>query len=110
MELIAEEISASLLRHGFAEVAIETVLSPAWSTDWLSDSAKLKLKRYGIAPPTQCASKQCSISRHTEDPVVPCPRCDSTNTVRVSQFGSTACKATYRCTACHEPFDYFKAH
>lgn len=86
-------------------VRIETRLAPPWTTDWLSDSAREKLRAYGIAPPEGSADKR---SLTGDLPEVPCPRCASRDTERVSEFGSTACKALYKCRACLEPFEYFK--
>lgn len=87
------------------EVTIKTVLSPAWTTDWLSENGKNKLREYGIAPPENEVDKSVLFAEPT---VVPCPLCKSKNTRMVSQFGSTACKAHYQCNDCLEPFDYFK--
>jgi ring-1,2-phenylacetyl-CoA epoxidase subunit PaaD len=81
------------------------VLSPAWTTDWLSESGRVKLKEFGIAPPENEVDKSVLFAAPT---VVPCPRCNSRETKMVSQFGSTACKAHYQCLICSEPFDYFK--
>ena len=93
-----------------------TQLSPAWTTDWMSEAAKEKLRAYGIAPP-QCGSQPAAgagvmqFSRHAARPVdVPCPQCGSRNTTQTAPFGSTACKALYRCLDCLEPFDYFKPY
>ena len=79
-------------------------MSPAWTTDWITEEGREKLRAYGIAPPVKTADKGALFA----DPVVPCPQCGSEDTERVSEFGSTACKATYRCTDCLEPFEYFK--
>lgn len=86
-------------------VQIETTLSPAWTTDWLSENGKQKLREYGIAPPENEVDKSVLFAEPT---VVPCPLCKSKDTKMVSQFGSTACKAHYQCNVCLEPFDYFK--
>lgn len=99
-----------LLRAGHEDVTIETVLAPAWTTDWISEDGKRKLRDYGIAPPVGTAADE-GVGRGAlfgADPDVPCPRCGSAATEKVSEFGSTACKAQYRCTACDEPFEYFK--
>jgi ring-1,2-phenylacetyl-CoA epoxidase subunit PaaD len=99
-----------LLRAGYDNVAIDTVLAPAWTTDWISDEGKRKLRDYGIAPPVGKAADE-GAGRGTlfgADPDVPCPHCGSAATEKVSEFGSTACKAQYRCTDCLEPFEYFK--
>jgi ring-1,2-phenylacetyl-CoA epoxidase subunit PaaD len=95
MTVIRDEIGNTLKNNGFLNVNIKTVYSPAWTTDWMTVEAKQKLKDYGIAPP---------------DKTVLCPRCGSVQTALISQFGSTPCKALYRCTECKEPFDYFKCH
>ena len=95
---------------------IEVVLSPAWTTDWLSDTTREKLRNYGIAPPHVNAINSNTgnakpLQWHTPSNYQPaCPQCASRNTERVSEFGSTACKALYRCTSCLEPFDYFKPY
>lgn len=105
MQVIEEDIITELKNSGLEKVKVYTVLSPAWTTDWLSENGKRKLKEYGIAPPQDEVDKSVLFS----DPlVVPCPKCDSKNTKMVSQFGSTACKAHYQCLECKEPFDYFK--
>ncbi|MBB3211449.1 ring-1,2-phenylacetyl-CoA epoxidase subunit PaaD [Herbaspirillum sp. Sphag1AN] len=111
MKVIATDIVAVLQQHGVAEVQIETRLSPAWSTDWMSENGRAQLKNYGIAPPAQQVVDISSISRlHQRAPLVACPRCGSPSTVCISQFGSTSCKSLYQCKDCLEPFDYFKAH
>lgn len=104
-KMIEDEVLAALQQAGFADARIETVLSPAWTTDWISGEGRKKLKDYGIAPPEQGSNSKRALFGET---AVPCPRCDSTNTERVSEFGSTPCKALYRCKDCFEPFDYFK--
>jgi ring-1,2-phenylacetyl-CoA epoxidase subunit PaaD len=107
MDFIEVNIRSTLEEHGIGKVKITSVLSPAWTTDWLTESGKAKLKEYGIAPPVGSASKLSLLGEKTE---VECPRCGSSDTRLVSQFGSTACKALYQCRACLEPFDYFKCH
>ena len=109
MDMIRSNIRTSLLEHGFPEVHIETVLSPAWTTDWMSEAGKEKLKAYGIAPPMP-SQQVCRRELFARDEAIPCPRCNSYHTTLISEFGSTACKALYRCEDCHEPFDYFKCH
>jgi ring-1,2-phenylacetyl-CoA epoxidase subunit PaaD len=99
-------VRAALDAKGFGAVPIETVLSPPWSTDWISDRGRQQLKDYGIAPPPKGADAH---SLRGSD-LVECPRCGSTDTVEVSRFGSTPCKALWRCAACLEPFDRFKCH
>jgi ring-1,2-phenylacetyl-CoA epoxidase subunit PaaD len=106
MNMIALEIEIALEREGFAKPKIRTVLSPAWTTDWMSDDGRRKLKDYGIAPP-QAASSRRALFGVQE---VACPQCGSDNTELLSEFGSTSCKALWRCKACREPFDYFKCH
>lgn len=103
-------IRGKLLDAGYETVEIETVLSPAWTTDWLTSEGRQKLKRYGIAPPVGSADQAAAgrAALFGTDPSVPCPRCESQRTEKVSEFGSTACKAHYRCSDCLEPFDYFK--
>ena len=94
--VIAMEIETALRRNGIANVVIETQLSPPWTTDWLSDKGRRALQAYGIAPPQAAGIPK------------DCPHCGSDNLERISQFGSTPCKAQWRCKACLEPFDYFK--
>lgn len=105
MDLIAVNIKSALQQEGIQKVEVKTTLSPAWSTDWLSEEGRRKLKEYGIAPPEKAAGKSALLGL---DAGVTCPRCSSTNTRLVSEFGSTACKALYQCNDCLEPFDYFK--
>jgi ring-1,2-phenylacetyl-CoA epoxidase subunit PaaD len=106
MNMIESEIERVLGAHGYAPVTVKTVLHPAWTTDWLSEAGRRKLQDYGIAPPARgTASKRALFGA---EPVVACPHCGSRETEQVSQFGSTACKALWRCRSCLEPFDYFK--
>ncbi len=105
MKRIEDDIREKLREHGVEHVEVKNVLSPAWTTDWLSENGKRKLQEYGIAPPVDEIDKSVLFA---EQPTVPCPRCLSTHTKMISQFGSTACKAHYQCQACLEPFDYFK--
>jgi len=104
-EAIEANVIAALQERGIVDVSIKRVLSPPWTTDWISAAGCEKLREYGIAPPAQGASKRDLLGA---EQVVPCPRCASQETERVSEFGSTACKASYRCTDCLEPFEYFK--
>ena len=104
-EYIERDVTETLNRHGVSNVRIERRLSPPWTTDWITDDGREKLRRYGIAPPEHGAGKR-SLAQAARP--VACPRCDSTSTTLVSEFGSTACKAAYRCEACLEPFEYFK--
>lgn len=104
-----EQSILKVLKENDIKAEVKVSLSPAWSTDWLSEKGREALKNYGIAPPSEQAIDISGISRRA-GPVVACPLCQATNTRVVSQFGSTPCKALYRCMACGEPFDYFKAH
>ena len=97
-------VETALRQAGFDEVRIERALSPPWSTDDITEAGREKLRRYGIAPPATKAGKRALFGEE----VVACPRCASTHTTKISEFGSTACKAQWRCEACREPFDYFK--
>lgn len=106
MDVISMNIKMALLSHGFKNIKVTSVLSPAWTTDWMSEEGKRKLKEYGIAPPVG----EIKYLKNIENPTVACPICLSTNTRLVSHFGSTACKALYQCNECKEPFDYFKCH
>jgi len=105
MNTIESDIKKCLTDEGYENVEVKTVLQPAWTTDWLTENGRAQLKAYGIAPPQGSTSKR---SLFLEDETVPCPQCESKNTVLVSEFGSTACKAQYKCKDCLEPFDYFK--
>ncbi|MBK7884681.1 MAG: phenylacetate-CoA oxygenase subunit PaaJ [Chitinophagaceae bacterium] len=104
MDMIAVNIRLALLENGYTIIKITTVLSPVWTTDWISETGKEKLKRYGIAPPLS------SLDKDGQTTVIQCPQCRSDNVHLISQFGSTACKALYQCDDCKEPFDYFKCH
>ncbi len=104
MDHIASDIKTTLNLHGYPEVEIKTVLSPAWTTDMITERGRQKMEEFGIAPPSTKGSKAAMIGI---DPVA-CPQCKSENTSLVSEFGSTACKALYKCNDCMEPFDYFK--
>ena len=101
-QMIREALDAS----GFMNVVIETTLSPPWSSDWISDAGREKLRAYGIAPPPKGAAS----SSLKNDTAAQCPRCGSSNTEEISRFGSTPCKALWRCKTCAEPFDRFKCH
>ncbi|UWZ36929.1 phenylacetate-CoA oxygenase subunit PaaJ [Dactylosporangium roseum] len=103
MDMIRSDIEAALHAAGFAEVAVDTVLSPAWSTDWISEPGRRKLAEAGIAPPAAGGHRPVSLSL-----TVRCPRCGSPDTEELSRFGSTACKSLRRCRACLEPFDAVK--
>ncbi len=104
-EFIEKSVLDALHDRGIDDVSIRRVLSPPWTTDWITDAGRMKLKEYGIAPPEQGGSKRELLHGNR---VVSCPQCDSEKTARVSEFGSTACKAHYKCNDCLEPFEYFK--
>jgi ring-1,2-phenylacetyl-CoA epoxidase subunit PaaD len=106
MNMIALEIELALEREGFSRPKIRTVLSPAWTTDWMSEDGRRKLKEYGIAPPQPSGSRRALFGVQE----VACPQCGSGDTELLSEFGSTSCKALWRCKNCREPFDYFKCH
>lgn len=106
MNMIALEIEVALERAGFPHPKVRTVLSPAWTTDWMSEEGRRKLRAYGIAPPRASSSRRVLFGEQA----VTCPQCGSENTELLSEFGSTSCKALWRCKACREPFDYFKCH
>ena len=108
MNVIATNITLEMMVYNIENVRITTVLSPAWTTDWMTESGKEKLKNYGIAPPQTRARLDKMLFEDT--PSVPCPLCNSTDTEQISEFGSTACKSLFRCLDCREPFDYFKCH
>ncbi|MEO6942296.1 MAG: 1,2-phenylacetyl-CoA epoxidase subunit PaaD [Terrimesophilobacter sp.] len=107
MDAIRDDVLTVLNGAGYADADVRLVLSPAWTTDWMSESGKAKLLEYGIAPPTGHAAMGGPVRVALS---VKCPQCGSLNTTESSRFGSTACKALYTCNACHEPFDYFKVH
>jgi ring-1,2-phenylacetyl-CoA epoxidase subunit PaaD len=104
MDVIALDIASALAKAGIEEVRIRRVTAPAWTTDWLTDEARDKLRANGIAPPEKAEGKRALFA----EVAVACPSCGSTNTETVNEFGSTPCKAQYRCLACREPFQYFK--
>jgi ring-1,2-phenylacetyl-CoA epoxidase subunit PaaD len=106
MNMIALEIELALEREGIRGPKIRTVLSPAWSTDWMSEDGRRKLREYGIAPPLPGSSRRALFGAQH----VACPQCGSEDTELLSEFGSTSCKAIWRCKSCREPFDYFKCH
>ncbi len=108
MKAIENEIAEVLKANSIESFEVKYTYSPAWTTDWLNDNAKEKLRAYGIAPPEKTSSDKSVLSIHAKEKT--CPRCKSTNTEMISAFGSTACKALYRCKNCREPFDYFKCH
>ena len=106
MTMIALEIELALAREGIDGATVKTVLSPAWTTDWMSDEGRRKLRAYGVAPPQAGGSRRALFGVEQ----VACPQCGSEETQVLSEFGSTSCKALWRCKACREPFDYFKCH
>ncbi|MCX7743209.1 MAG: phenylacetate-CoA oxygenase subunit PaaJ [Flavobacteriales bacterium] len=106
MKTMEEDISVTLKKHGLDNFKIETILKPSWTTDWMSEAGKKKLFEYGIAPPVKPTANKKVLMGISE--TIICPRCKSSNTRMLSQFGSTACKALYVCDDCKEPFDYFK--
>jgi ring-1,2-phenylacetyl-CoA epoxidase subunit PaaD len=108
MRTIEMDIFNKLKDAGFGDIEIRTVQSPAWTTDWMADEAKEKLRAYGIAPPNEHLNQRVRSILSDEVTHVQCPHCASWNTHLTSQFGSTACKALYKCDDCLEPFDYFK--
>lgn len=110
MREISDGIVAALKAQGLDRLRVDTRLSPAWTTDWMTEKGRDALKGYGIAPPAEKAIDISGITRRNTQVVVPCPQCGSRDTRLVSHFGSTSCKALYRCSHCGEPFDYFKAH
>lgn len=105
MDMIATEIKIALDQAGY-ETKVELVLSPAWTTDWITENGRQKLEEYGIAAPLEESADKLALMG--ESRLVKCTNCGSTNTEMLSQFGSTACKALFRCKDCLEPFDYFK--
>lgn len=108
MKAIEQDIVALLKENGIEKVKVKSIFSPAWTTDWISETAKEKLRKFGISPPEKTTSDKSVLTGIQK--VVRCPRCNSENTELVSQFGSTACKALYKCKDCLEPFDHFKCH
>ena len=107
MDVIAIGIRMALLGNGIRNITIEPQLSPAWTTDWMTEDGKRKLKEYGIAPPNRKSFEALGLF---EEELIECPRCHSDQTVLVSRFGPTACKALYKCENCLEPFEHFKCH
>lgn len=106
MEMLRTDLKSAFEQKGFSPVEIEFVLAPAWTTDWISDDAKEKLRKYGIAPPPHSTADKGALLGKPKE--VKCPQCGSTHTTMISNFGSTACKALWKCEDCKEPFDYFK--
>ena len=106
MDVMAADIRKELLEAGVPSVEVRMSLSPAWTTDWITETGRRQLHDYGIAPPAPGGDRTALFGTTT----VPCPRCGSTDTTQLAAFGSTACKALWRCATCREPFDYFKCH
>lgn len=107
MDMIQVNIKAVLQEAGHTNAEIKTTLSPPWTTDWITEEGLAQLKKAGITPPQGEADKRL-LTGDFEG--IPCPKCASADTQMISQFGSTACKALFKCNACGEPFDYFKCH
>ncbi len=105
MNTMADDITLALKQAGFDDVQIKTKLAPAWSSEWMTQEGRRKLRNYGIAPPEDAELDEDGL---TPDAHAQCPHCHSRNTRRISEFGSTACKALFQCNDCNEPFDYFK--
>ncbi|WP_236591077.1 1,2-phenylacetyl-CoA epoxidase subunit PaaD [Neptunomonas japonica] len=105
MDTISSDVKAELNKAGYQEVVIKTKLSPAWSSEWMSPQGRKNLREYGIAPPEDADLCEEGL---TPEAHAQCPHCNSRNTRRISEFGSTACKALFQCNDCSEPFDYFK--
>jgi len=108
MRVIEDEITAALEASGFRSVEIKTVYAPAWTTDWIAEPAREKLRTYGIAPPGRVTADQV-VSLGPVVRTVACPRCGSSDTTLKSEFGATACKSLHVCNSCREPFEHFKA-
>ena len=108
MDVISMDIRLKLIEQGYRNVQIRQNLSPAWTTDWMTEEGKRKLREYGIAPPNP--KQQFCVDEMFAEEAVACPRCQSHHTELISQFASTACKSMYRCLDCKEAFDYFKCH
>lgn len=114
MEQIADDVSHALQAADVGAYRVRSVLSPAWTTDWITAEGQRKLRDFGIAPPAHVAevdgARPIRLTRPAQGEHITCPQCGSHDTVLISAFGSTACKALYRCRACREPFDYFKPY
>jgi len=109
MDMITATIKIQLATLGFKKIKVTQALSPVWTTEWMSEEGKRKLREYGIAPPNP-RQQVCDQKLFAAAEAVQCPQCNSYHTHRISEFGSTACKALYQCDDCKEPFDYFKCH
>lgn len=108
MMAIQNDIVSRLKQEGIDDIEVRLVVDEVWTTDWINDAAKERLREYGIAPPEKTSTNKSLLTGKPK--IVNCPRCGSPRTSLISQFGSTACKALYRCDDCREPFDYFKCH
>jgi len=108
MNEIRADVRSALAAHGWHDVEVRTVLAPAWTTDWMSEDGRRKLRKFGIAPPGRGAADGPVLLQIR--PRVECPQCASSDTEEVTRFGSTSCKSMWRCRSCREPFDHFKAH
>ncbi len=106
MNMIALEIEIAVEKAGLGPAVVKTVLSPAWTTDWMTEDGRRKLREYGIAPPVKGGGRRALFG---EDEVA-CPQCGATDTAEIAAFGSTSCKSLWQCRRCREPFDYFKCH
>lgn len=112
MDTITADLQSAFGVAGYIDSRVELVLHPAWSTDWITEEGRTQLREYGIAPPSGRTAVRSGVVKLTlaAPPTVACPRCSSTDTRKISHFGSTSCKSLYQCGNCHEPFDYFKVH
>ena len=110
LKTMEDDVLQKLTEYGFTDVKIEITYKPAWTTDWLSEATKQKLKDYGISPPAKLTFEHLLPLGKLQNLPTPCPFCDSVKTHLTSQFGSTACKALYFCDECHQPFEHFKCH
>ena len=108
-DVINMSIRMALLENGYKSIQLKTILSPAWTTEWMTEAGKEKLKAYGIAPPKP-QQVVCTPESFQQEEAIQCPLCNSYHTKLISRFGSTPCKALYQCEDCKEPFDYFKCH
>jgi len=110
IDAMRDDVRSALLDAGYASVDVRIVLSPAWTTDWMSEDGKSKLREYGIAAPNGSAPAHAAGGRTALRMAVKCPHCNSLDTRELARFGSTSCKALYECRSCLEPFDFFKVH
>ena len=110
MQEITADVESALAEHGWNDVEVRMVLSPAWTTDWMSEDGRRKLREFGIAPPAPRAAGPVPVTLGRRAPVLACPQCGSEDTEELTRFSSTSCKAMWRCRTCREPFDHFKAH